>query len=84
MVSYTGQIDVDAYEQLCFNFTTNLVNNFPLLNDTLHATVHHSPELIKMNEGYSLGALSEEGLEDNNKDIRKFVEIQTRSISYKM
>ena len=55
MVSYTGQIDVDAYEQLCFDFTTNVINNFPfaLLNDTLHATIHHSPELIKMNEGYS-------------------------------
>ena len=48
---YSGQIDVDAYEQLCFDFTMNLVANFPfaLLNDTLHATVHHSPALIKMN-----------------------------------
>ena len=53
VVSFSGQIDVDAYEQLCFDFTMNLVANFPfaLLNDTLHATVHHFPALIKMNNG---------------------------------
>ena len=47
-VSFTGQINVDLYEQLCQNFSINLINIFPfaLLNDTLHATVHHSPELI--------------------------------------
>ena len=32
-----------------------------------------TPELIKMNEEYSLGALSEEGLESNNKDIRNYL-----------
>ena len=52
VVSFTGQINVDLYEQLCQNFSINLINNFPfaLLNDTLHATVHHSPELIRNNE----------------------------------
>ena len=39
----------------------------------MHATVHHSPELIRMNEGFSLGSLSEEGLEGNNKDIRNYL-----------
>ena len=75
IVSYTGQINVDIFNQLCQDFSMNLINNFPfaLLNDTLHATVHHSPELIRDNEGYSLGALSEEGLEGNNKDIRNYL-----------
>ena len=75
VVSSTNQVDVDAYEQLCLDFSLNAINNFPfaLLNDTLHATIHHSPELIKMNEGYSFGALSEEGLESNNKDIRNYL-----------
>ena len=75
VVSSTGQVDVDAYEQLCLDFSLNVIDNFPfaLLNDTLHATVHHSAELIKLNEGYSLGALSEEGLEGNNKDIRNYL-----------
>ena len=52
VLSFTGQINVDLYEQLCQNFSINLINNFPfaLLNDTLHATVHHSPELIRNNE----------------------------------
>ena len=53
---------------------------FALLNDTLHATVHHSPELIQNNEGYSLGALSE-GLEGNNKDIRNYLERFCRKTS---
>ena len=75
IVSFNGQINVDIYDQLCQDFSMNLINNFPfaLLNDTLHATVHHSPELIRDNEGYSLGALSEEGLEGNNKDIRNYL-----------
>ena len=82
-VSFTGQINVDLYEQSCQNFSINLINIFPfaLLNDTLHATVHHSPELIQNNEGYSLGALSEEGLEGNNKDIRNYLERFCRKTS---
>ena len=83
VVSFTGQLNVDLYEQLCQNFSINLINNFPfaLLNDTLHATVHHSPELIRNNEGYSLGVLSEEGLEGNNKDIRNYLERFCRKTS---
>ena len=33
-----------------------------------------SAELISLNDGYGLGALSEECLESNNKDIRNFLE----------
>ena len=51
------------------------------MNDTLHATVHHSAELIRNNETYSLGALSEEGLEGNNKDIRNYLERFCRKTS---
>ena len=51
------------------------------MNDTLHATVHHSAELIRNNETSSLGALSEEGLEGNNKDIRNYLERFCRKTS---
>ena len=76
VVSFSGEVDIDAYHQLCLDFSFNLINNFSfvLLNNTLHATVHHSPELIRRNEGYGLGTLSEEGLEANNKDIRNYLE----------
>ena len=38
------------------------------MNYTLHG-VHHSTELIGLNDGYSLGSLSEEGLEAANKHM---------------
>ena len=30
IVSFTGQIIVDIYEQLCQDFSLNLINNFPI------------------------------------------------------
>ena len=43
IVSYTGQINVEAYEQVCQDFSVNLIRNFDFaqLNDTMHA-IHHS------------------------------------------
>ena len=83
VVSFSGQVDVDAFQQHCLDFSLNLIQNFPFvhLNDTLHATVHHSVELIMRNEGYGLGALSEEGLEANNNDIRNYLETFCRKTS---
>ena len=46
-------------------------------NYTLHG-VHHSTELIGLNDGYSLGSLSEEGLEAANKHIRVYLETHAR------
>lgn len=48
------------------------------LNHTLHGTLHHSAELISLNDGYSLGSLSEECLETNNKDIRNYLQFLSR------
>ena len=58
----------------------NISKNFPWakLNHTLHGTIQHSAELIKMNGGESLGCYSEEGLEANNKDIRNYLEHLSR------
>ena len=56
------------------------MNKFPWaqLNHTLHGTIQHSGELIETNGGESLGWYSEEGLEANNKDIRKYLELLSR------
>ena len=51
------------------------------INYTLHGVLHHSPELIALNGGYALGALSEEGLEASNKFIRRFLELLSRKTS---
>ena len=53
----------------------NLAKNFPWArwNHTLHGTLYHSCELIKLNGDTTIGELSEEPLEANNKLIRNFL-----------
>ena len=48
------------------------------INDTLHGVLHHSTELIGLNDWYSLGSLSEEGLEAVNKHIHVYLKTNTR------
>ena len=58
----------------------NLAQNFKWarLNFTLHNSIQHSAELIYLNGKRGLGDLSEECLEANNNDIRKFLEDYSR------
>ena len=51
------------------------------INYTLHGVIHHSVQLIALNECYGLGNLSEEGLEANNKYIQRFSELLARKTS---
>lgn len=80
IVSCSRRVDVTKFKALCDEASLNLCDNFPwvFLNHTLHGTLHHSVELISLNDGYGLGALSEECLESNNKDIRNFLELRSR------
>ena len=74
IVSCSRKVDVPKFKALCDEASLNLCENFPwvFLNHTaMHGTLQHSAELISLNDGYGLGALSEECLETNNKDIRK-------------
>lgn len=83
VISSTCQVNIELFDHLCKEFSLNLIENFPWarLNHTLHGTVHHSTELMILNGGYGLGALSEEGLESNNKDIRNYLETHSRKTS---
>ena len=83
VISSTRQINIELFDQLCKEFSLNLIENFPWarLNHTLHGAVHHSTELMILNGGYGLGSLSEEGLEANNKDIRNYLESHGRKTS---
>ena len=58
----------------------NICENFPWvkINHTLHGSLHHSVELVTLNESSGLGNLSEEGLEANNKDIRNYLQFLAR------
>ena len=80
IVSCTRKIHLERYERHCKETMMNIAQNFPWckLNHTLHGTIQHSAELIRMNGGESLGWYSEEGLEANNKDIRNYLEHLSR------
>ena len=51
------------------------------INYTLHGVLHHSCDLILLNEGRALGELSEEALEANNKYVRRYLELYSRKKS---
>ena len=78
--SCTSPIDVAKYQKLCKDTSLYLAKNFKWArwNQTLHAIVHHGPELCKDNGDRGLGELSEEPLEANNKDIRKYLNDKSR------
>ena len=52
------------------------------INHTLHGVLHHSADLITLNDGYGQGNLSEEGLEANNKDIRNYLKLLSRKTAH--
>ena len=68
------------FESFDFNDLFPTANNFAWakLNHTLHGAIQHSVELIQLNDDEGLGPYSEEGLEANNKDIRRYLEELSR------
>ena len=79
-MSSSRKVDLTKFKDLCEQTTYNLCDNFPwvLMNHTLHGTLHHSTELMTLNDGHGLGSLSEECLESNNKDIRNYLQFLSR------
>ena len=83
IMSCTQKVDVEAYRQLTVETSLLIARklNWVEINFTLHGALHHSADLIAINDGYGLGDLSEEALEANNKYIRKFAEFRARKTS---
>jgi hypothetical protein len=83
VVSSQGSVDLPAYQELVQETSLLLARKFSWsrLNWTLHPLLHHSADLIERNNCVSLGALSEEALESNNKYIRRFNETHARKTS---
>ena len=79
----SNKVALIKFKQLCDETSFNLCDNFPWvkINHTLHGTLHHSLELISLNDGYGLKNLSEECLESNNKDIRNYLQFLSRKTS---
>ena len=79
----THQVDIIKFESLVKQTSILIAQKLPWaqLNWTLHRTLHHSVELIRINNGWSIGSLSEEPLEANNKFVRRFLESHARTMS---
>ena len=68
VISSTSKVNWHAFEKLTQEASILLANelSWVRVNWTLHGVLHHSCELIRMNEQCGLGMLSEEALEANN------------------
>ena len=83
IVASSRKVALIKFKQLCDETSFNLSDNFPWvkINHTLHQTLHHSLELISLNDGHGLGNLSEVCLEANSKDIRNYLQFLSRKTS---
>ena len=84
IVSCQRKIKIDKFQELCNNATLNIITNMPWapISHTFQGVLHHSADLITLNDGYGFGNLSEEGLEANNKDIRNYLKLLSRKTSH--
>ena len=80
VISSTSKVNWHAFEKLTQEASILLANelSWVRVNRTLHGVLHHSCELIRMNEQCGLGMLSEEALEANNKYVRRYLETKAR------
>ena len=78
-----NQVNIEKYENLVKNTSLLIAKSYPWaqINFTLYGVLHHSLELIMLNEGRGLGDLSEEALEANNKYVRRYSELLSRKAS---
>ncbi len=83
IISSTRKVDMVKLEALIYETSLHIARHFPWvkINYTLHGALHHSAELIGMNNETGLGEWSEEALEANNKFVRRFAETRARKCS---
>jgi hypothetical protein len=83
MSSKEKEIDTESFEEFCLETYLHQVQSFPWASvpQSLHRILAHSAERIRMNDGFGLGSLSEEGLEATHKLVRRFRAILSRKTS---
>ena len=76
VISCTGEVNCIKLEEITRETSLLIAEKLPwvFLNYTLHGLLHHSVELIQMNNNLSIGCLSEEALESNNKFVQRYLE----------
>ena len=84
-VSSTQPINILNFNQLTTDFKKLLLNEKWIdYTMTVYLLIFHSCELIERNHDVALGELSEEALENSNKDIRNFREFLFRKCGHIM
>ena len=65
--------NVESVKTLGHDLYADILKNFPnaKVSPTIHKSFAHGLELIRLNDGFGLGMLSEEGLEGCNKILRR-------------
>ena len=83
IISSEEKVQLNDLEHLLLETSVHIATQFSWvqIKYTLHGVLHHSLELIILNGGYAIGALSEEALESNNKFIRRYAETRARKTS---
>ena len=83
IISSQDPVRLEEYEELVESVSLLIAVELKWvkINFTLHGVIHHSVQLIALNESNGLGILSEEGLEANNKYIRRYSELLSRKSS---
>ena len=74
VVSSSVEVEYESLGKLTKDTSLLIANKLPWVsvNFTLHGLLHHSAELIQLNNNWSIGSLSEEALESNNKFVWRF------------
>ena len=83
MVSSTSKVGCEEHNKSTVE--TSLIIGRQLkwvdINFTVHGILHHSVELIVLNDGWSIGTLSEEAFKSSNKIVRWYLERFSRKVS---
>ena len=80
IISCNKKIDIESFKKLCEDTSRLLSTDLRWVRicHSIHGPLHHSVELIAMNNNKGLGIYSEEGLEAGNKSTRFMLEHSTR------
>ena len=72
-------VNILLFHEKCLEADLLIAEKFPWAqkNHTLHGLHGHSTKLMALSNGFTLGALSEEGLESTSRHIRRYFEILT-------
>ena len=83
VISSSGQVNCDELDTITKKANLLISENLKWvsINYTLHGLLHHSVELIQLNDNWSIGSLSEEALEFNDKFDRRYLDQFLRKIN---